>query len=127
MKLSKEFDWWCAKVSLGKHGKKQFYICVCVYIYMRIYRCMCVNVCVYIGVCVNACVYMYVCIYRYMCECVYRCIYTHIHISLSQNKGVALFAFDLKQTTLFSSNSVLQAWGNKPPKIVFVMLPILLQ
>ena len=70
---------------------------------------------------------MYVCMYRYVCECVYRYIYTHIHISLSQNKGVALFVFDLKQTMLFSSNNVLQAWGNKPPKIIFVMLPILFQ
>ena len=54
------------------------YVCVCMYMYIRI--CMYVCACIYTYVCMYVCMYMY--IYSYMYVCMYKCMYACMHVCM---------------------------------------------
>ena len=59
-------------------------VCVCMYMFVRMYMCvyvcmyMCVCVCMYVRVCVCVCMYVYV--YVCMCVCMYVCMHVCMYV-----------------------------------------------
>ena len=55
---------------------REFYIYICIYMY--IYVSICIYICVYICIYMYVCMYVNIYIYMYIHECMYACIYMNV-------------------------------------------------